>query len=80
LTREKGKNTAASIRERLLTLAHSKGEDYQRVLGRYAVERFLYRLGQLERAVACAADLGNPRVLERSSALRDNLTIIGAPL
>ena len=46
MTREKGKNTAASIRARLLTLAQSKGEDYQRVLGRYAVERFLYRLGQ----------------------------------
>ena len=46
MTREKGKNPAASIRARLLALAQSKGEDYQRVLGRYAVERFLYRLGQ----------------------------------
>ena len=46
MTREKGKNTAASIRARLLALAQSKGEDYQRVLGRYAVERFLYRLGR----------------------------------
>ena len=46
MTREKGKNTAASIRARLLALAQSKGEDYQRMLGRYAVERFLYRLGQ----------------------------------
>jgi predicted nucleotidyltransferase component of viral defense system len=46
VTREKAKNTAASIRARLLALAQSKGEDYQRVLGRYAVERFLYRLGQ----------------------------------
>ena len=46
MTREKGKNTAASIRARLLALAQSEGEDYQRVLGRYAVERFLYRLGQ----------------------------------
>jgi predicted nucleotidyltransferase component of viral defense system len=46
VTREKGKDTAASIRARLLALAQSKGEDYQRVLGRYAVERFLYRLGQ----------------------------------
>lgn len=46
MTREKGKNTAASIRTRLLSLAQSKSEDYQRVLGRYAVERFLYRLGQ----------------------------------
>lgn len=46
MTSERGKNTAASIRARLLALAQSKGEDYQRVLGRYAVERFLYRLGQ----------------------------------
>jgi hypothetical protein len=46
VTREKGKNTAASIRARLLALAQSRGEDYQRVLGRYAVERFLYRLGR----------------------------------
>ena len=46
MTREKGKNTAASIRARLLAFAQSKGEDYQRVLGRYAIERFLYRLGQ----------------------------------
>lgn len=46
MTRERGKNTAASIRARLLTLAQSKGEDYQRVLGRYAIERFLYRLGR----------------------------------
>ena len=46
MTREKGKNKAASIRARLLALAQSKGEDYQRVLGRYAIERFLYRLGR----------------------------------
>jgi predicted nucleotidyltransferase component of viral defense system len=46
VTRENGKNTAASIRARLLALAQSKCEDYQRVLGRYAIERFLYRLGR----------------------------------
>ena len=46
MTREKGKNTAASVRARLLALAQSKGEDYQRVLGRFAIERFLYRLGR----------------------------------
>ena len=46
MTSEKGKNTAASIRARLLSLAQSKGDDYQRVLGRYAIERFLYRLGR----------------------------------
>jgi len=46
VTHEPPKNTAASIRARLLSLAQSKGEDYQRVLGRYAIERFLYRLGR----------------------------------
>lgn len=46
MTQEPRKTTAASIRARLLSLAQSKGEDYQRVLGRYAIERFLYRLGR----------------------------------
>ena len=46
MTSEPGKNLAASIRARLLRLAQDKGEDYQRVLGRYAIERFLYRLGR----------------------------------
>ena len=36
MTREPAKNPAASIRARLLALAQSKGQDYQRVLGRYA--------------------------------------------
>ena len=46
MRRQRGTNLAASIRTRLLSLAQSKGEDYQRVLGRYAIERVLYRLGQ----------------------------------
>lgn len=46
MTREPAKNSAASIRARLLALAQSRGQDYQRVLGRYAIERFLYRLGR----------------------------------
>jgi len=45
MTREPAKNTAASIRVRLLALAQSKGQDFQRILGRFAIERFLYRLG-----------------------------------
>jgi len=45
MTREPAKNSAASVRARLLALAQSKGQDYQRILGRYAIERFLYRLG-----------------------------------
>ena len=35
------KDPAASIRARLLAVAQSKGEDYQRILGRFAIERFL---------------------------------------
>jgi predicted nucleotidyltransferase component of viral defense system len=46
VTRKKGKNTAESVRARLLALAQNKGEDYQRVLSRYAIERFLFRLGR----------------------------------
>jgi predicted nucleotidyltransferase component of viral defense system len=46
VTRKSQQNSAASVRARLLILAQEKGEDYQRVLGRYAIERFLYRLGR----------------------------------
>jgi hypothetical protein len=35
---------AASIHARLLTLAKSRGEDFNLTLNRYALERFLYRL------------------------------------
>lgn len=37
-------NTAASFRARLLSLARERQEDFQFVLGRWMVERFLYRL------------------------------------
>jgi len=40
------KNLAASIRQRLLNLAHQNHEDYNLVLARYAAERFLYRLSK----------------------------------
>lgn len=46
MTLEPASNLAASIRARLLRIAQDSGEDYQRVLGRYGIERFLYRLGQ----------------------------------
>jgi predicted nucleotidyltransferase component of viral defense system len=45
MTREPGKTSAAAIRAKLLALAQVSGEDYQRVLGRFAIERLLYRLG-----------------------------------
>lgn len=46
MTRQPARNLAASVRARLLILAQKRGEDYQRILGRYAIERFLYRLGR----------------------------------
>jgi hypothetical protein len=38
-------NSAASVRARLLNLSKQIGEDFQALLNRYAIERFLYRLG-----------------------------------
>lgn len=38
------RNIAASHRAKLLALAHSRGEDFQFLLGRWIIERFLYRL------------------------------------
>ncbi len=37
-------NIAASFRARLLDLAHQRGEDFQFILARWMIERFLYRL------------------------------------
>jgi hypothetical protein len=39
-------NLPASVRQRLLTLAKARQEDFQRVLVQYALERLLYRLSQ----------------------------------
>jgi len=43
---KKGKNISASVRARLLNLSRSHGEDFQMVLTRYLIERFLYRLSK----------------------------------
>ena len=43
-----GKNSAASIRQRLLNLARAQKQEFQLVLTRFALERFLYRLSQSE--------------------------------
>jgi len=37
-------NVAASVRARLLNISSATGEEFQRILERYALERFLYRL------------------------------------
>ncbi|MGH7068461.1 MAG: nucleotidyl transferase AbiEii/AbiGii toxin family protein [Acetobacteraceae bacterium] len=39
------KDPSASIRRRLLNHARAHGDDYQRVLTRYAIERLLFRVG-----------------------------------
>lgn len=44
------KNPAASIRQRLLNHARQRGDAFVRVLGRYAIERFLFRLSKTEAA------------------------------
>jgi len=42
------KDPAASVRARLFQHAKQHGDDYQRVLTRYAIERLLFRLSQTE--------------------------------
>ena len=46
MTPPKSRNIAASVRQKLLNIATSTGEDFGLVLTRYALERLLYRLGQ----------------------------------
>jgi hypothetical protein len=46
MTQGTGRDLAASIRARLLNLAKAERSDFNGVLVRYALERFLYRLGQ----------------------------------
>lgn len=42
---KEGRNVAASVHQRLLNRAREQGVDFNLVLQRYAIERFLYRLG-----------------------------------
>lgn len=44
MTAGEKRNMAASVRARLTNLARSTGQDFQRLLLRFVVERFLYRL------------------------------------
>lgn len=46
VSREKPRNLAASVRQRLFNLAQERHEDFGLVLTRYGLERFLYRLAQ----------------------------------
>lgn len=42
----RGKNTAASVRDRLLAMARERREDFQLLLTQYGLERLLYRLSE----------------------------------
>jgi hypothetical protein len=44
MAENKVKNLAASVRQRLLSVAKKRGDDFDLVLARYALERLLYRL------------------------------------
>lgn len=44
MTGGKGLNIPASVKARLLTVANARQIDFQLLLNRYAIERFLYRL------------------------------------
>jgi predicted nucleotidyltransferase component of viral defense system len=46
VSKERPRNVAASVRQRLLTQSREQGEEFQLVLTRYALERLLYRVGQ----------------------------------
>jgi len=47
MTVTKVRNIAGSHRAKLLTLARDQGEDFQFLLGRWVVERFLYLVMRL---------------------------------
>jgi hypothetical protein len=42
--KDKPRNVAASVRQRLMDLARKRGDDFQLILTRYVIERLLYRL------------------------------------
>ncbi len=48
MTQSREANVAASVRQRLLDQARSKRVDFNLLLTRYGLERFLYRLGRSE--------------------------------
>jgi len=48
VTKQKPRNLAASVRQRLMNVARAQKEDFQLILTRYALERLLYRLSQSE--------------------------------
>ena len=50
---DKPRNVGASVRARLQNLAAQKGQLFDILLTRYALERFLYRLSRSQSSGAC---------------------------
>ncbi len=50
MSKKSSNNLEASVRQRLLNLSRARKEDFNLILTRYAVERFLYRLSQSNHA------------------------------
>lgn len=50
MSKKNPENIAASVRQRLLNLSKDRKEDFNLILTRYAVERFLYRISQSDHA------------------------------
>ena len=50
MTRQRGSNIAASIRQRLLNKARETDRPFNELLQYFAMERFLYRLSQSQHA------------------------------
>ena len=72
MTRKNPKNTAASVRSRLLNLSRQSGEEFQRLLTRYAVERLLDRLFRSEHAARCKNSVNPPSIGRRAPYPRPN--------
>lgn len=50
MTKRGDRGSGASVRTRLLALSKERGEEFQRVLVRFGIERLLYRLSRSEHA------------------------------
>jgi hypothetical protein len=67
----KPRNLVASVKRRLMNLARKQGEDFQLVLTRYVIERFLYRLSRSATATnsfsrgPCSSESGLIRFIDR---------------
>ena len=62
MSKNKPNNIVASVRQRLANIARTNGEDFNLLLTRYAIERFLYRL--------CKSDYKNQFILKGAMLFR----------